>query len=284
MIDPPAWFNCATDNDTGGGGQCFSGQSQIDVKGKGPTAMDALQIGDYVRVEDGSFEPVYSFGHYDPTQKVGYLQVKTTSMKDPLEISPEHLIFVHESTKTQLVAAEKLKIGDSLVTNEGPSIISSIQSIQRQGVYSPLTASGKIMVNGVMASTYVTRSWLMNSAFVTEDALHWLQHGAALPYRAYCWSIGGCEQENYDKATGFSPWVQFWFEWEQWQLELHWIGQLSFLSVLSVPAFFTMLVGKLIASPKEVAVHFVAALVGFVLWKKKIGAEGKSNQLKSKIC
>jgi hypothetical protein len=48
-------------------GVCFSGSSTVQVHKKGQVALSPVQIGDLVHVGNGKYEPVYSFGHYDPT-------------------------------------------------------------------------------------------------------------------------------------------------------------------------------------------------------------------------
>jgi hypothetical protein len=45
-------------------GFCFPGRMKVDEKTKGLISMTDLQIGDHVKVGDGKFDLVYSFGHY----------------------------------------------------------------------------------------------------------------------------------------------------------------------------------------------------------------------------
>ena len=64
--------------------------------------MDQLKIGDLVLSGDGSFSKVYSFAHKQPNTKMQYLHVLTASMdkNQPLEISAEHLIYVHKEASS----------------------------------------------------------------------------------------------------------------------------------------------------------------------------------------
>jgi hypothetical protein len=242
----------------------------VEVKDKRVMRMDALSIGDEVLTADGTYSKVYSFGHYAPTTKTNYLQILTENMdkNHPLEISHKHLIYVYDKShkKAQVLPAENLVVGDYLVTVHGCSQITSIGVVQRQGAYAPLTATGDIVVNGVVASNYVSREWLPN--LVSGKMLHLLQHGAALPYRIFC-SLVGCENETYDETTGFSPWVSFWFSVEQWQLHLNGTLQAVFLSFLVVPAMCFVVMGKLLSAPSSAVIELVAALIGFLVWKKQ---------------
>jgi len=136
--------------------------------------MDQLQIGDEVLTADGSYSKVYSFGHFSPKTKTSFLQIRTDSMDYPLEISLEHLIYVQDkATKTtRLVSAGELKVGDNLVSELGlSSEILSIHSVQREGAYSPLTASGQLAVKGVLASSYVSRVWLKDWPITTPFSM-----------------------------------------------------------------------------------------------------------------
>jgi hypothetical protein len=242
----------------------------VEVKNKGVTRMDALSIGDEVLVADGTYSKVYSFGHYAQTTKTNFLQIRTVSMGENhlLEISLEHLIYVHDDStkKTPILPAKDLAVGDYLVTKSGWSPITTIRTVQRHGAFAPLTGTGDIVVNGVVASNYVYRDWLQN--MVSGEMLHLLQHGAALPYRIFCCLVG-CENETYDESTGFSPWVSFWFGIEQWQLRLNGILQAVFLLFLVVPSMCVMFMGKLLSTPWNTIIQFVAALVGVLVWNKK---------------
>jgi len=254
---------------------CFSGNSLVDIQGLGVKRMDQVRIGNAVLQADGTYSKVYSFGHYHPTIKTNYLQVLTASMDKnfPLEISADHLIYTQDGdTKAKiLVPASDLNVEDYLVTQQGPSKIVSLSIVQREGAYAPLTTTGNLMVNGVVASNYVSREWLKSR--VSGDTLHSLQHGSIIPYRLFCYWFG-CDQESYDETTGFSPWVLAWFRLEQWQLHLRPVAQISFLTLLSVPAILASLLGKLLALQiYSVALHLVAAFAGYLVWKKTVKKE-----------
>merc|ERR1711937_1070061 len=121
---------------------CFSGKNTVEVMGQGMVPMDTLKIGDSVRVMGGSFAKVYSFGHYNNSQKSNYLQIQTTE-GNTLEITPKHMVFIHSEGSTKSVPAASIKIGDILATNEDTTAkVSKIGSVQRKGAYAPFTTSG----------------------------------------------------------------------------------------------------------------------------------------------
>lgn len=110
----------------------------------------------------------------------------------PLEISNEHMIFVkgHRSP----IRADKLKVDDVLYGSDPKDeyVVSRLERISRKGVYLPLTAEGTIVVNDVLASTYV--SFLENNAanrwltsMVSEQAIF----GALVsPFSLVCGTMG----------------------------------------------------------------------------------------------
>ena len=251
---------------------CFSERSEILVDGKGLMRMDALQIGDSVQIADGTFSKVYSFGHKASTQRTKYLQVFSASMDKgrPLEISPEHLIYTRDTSKKtwKLVPAGDLNAGDSLLSaNERPSTILWIREIERNGAYAPLTLSGNLLVNGVLTSSYVSRNWLKDH--VSGLTLHKFQHGGMLPVRLFC-SLVSCQEETYHESTGFSAWVQFWYEIEQWMLTLPLAWQVCLWPLLLVPATLIALWGQVSVQPiSSLVTNAVAVIMGYFLWKRQ---------------
>lgn len=255
---------------------CFSGETEVDVLGQGVTRMDALKIGDQVQSGDGSYSKLFSFGHRALETETKYLQIHASSMKKPLEISGEHLII----SNAKLVPASQVKVGDFLshVDDEGETSVVKVVSTRkviRRGAYAPLTGSGDIVVNGVVASNYVSRDWV--SEIVPGGMLHLLQHGAVLPYRLYC-EVVGCENETYNETKGFNPWVSFWFGLEQWQLKLCPSLQFAFLWIVIAPvALLAVCVGKLLMG--MTLANLIAALAGWYVWNHH--SRKKSKKLKN---
>ena len=247
---------------------CFSEHSDVMVEGKGMTRMDALKIGDSVQTADGTFSKVYSFGHKASSQRTQYLQVYAASMdRDrPLEISAAHLIYTQDASKEwRLIPAGDLRKGDTLLTADGsPSAVLWIHEVERTGAYAPLTVSGNLLVNGVLASSYVSRNWLKGR--VSGLTLHKFQHGAMLPVRFFC-SLVGCQAESYSDWTGYSEWVQFWYKIEQWMLTLPLAWRTGFLLLLLSPAAFITLLGTIsIQSMSSLVTQAVAVMLGYYFW------------------
>ena len=192
---------------------CFSGTNTVQVKGRGDTAMADLDIGDLVEAAPGNYEPVYSFTKRN-TQDVGtYVQVDAPLLTAPLELSENHLVYVLKDKQQTAVQASQLSIGDLLVTTDGPSSISDISSVTRQGFYAPMTKSGTIVVNGAQASVYATLPHGPLSS--SSDWLHWIAHA---PQRLAC-NSGFCQNEKYN-AEGMPSMVVWSFQVYQWIVAL----------------------------------------------------------------
>merc|ERR1711935_742213 len=86
-----------------------------------------------------------------------------------LEVTPDHLVYSRESG---YVFAGKLKVGDRMVLDgSGEAQISGIGKVAKQGLWSPLTDSGTLLVNGLFVTSYATIEWF--------DTIEWF----FLPYK-----------------------------------------------------------------------------------------------------
>lgn len=108
--------------------------------------MKDVQIGDHIRTSATEYQPVYSFAHYHPTRKGKFLVVQTSNHnitnQYPLEISGEHLLYL--LGKRTPVRAKTVHVGDKLEP-AGATIV-SISSVEKDGLYAPLTPDGSFLV------------------------------------------------------------------------------------------------------------------------------------------
>jgi hypothetical protein len=164
---------------------CFAGHDMVDVLGQGPTKMKNLNVGDSVLTSEG-YENVYSFAHkMDNGKATNFLKIEHQAGK-ALEVTEEHLVFVHGKN---YVAAKDVQVGDVLKGVDADSVVTGIKNVMRLGgIYAPLVNSGKLIVNGVEASSYV----YVDSKFVSD---HDMVHMSLSPFRMYC-NTFGCEAEE----------------------------------------------------------------------------------------
>lgn len=188
----------------GGGFGCFPSHASCEVKGKGMVLMRDLKIGDLVLAGSGDFEPVYSFGHRMQDAAHAYLRIKAARNKE-VEVSLEHLLFVKDRGP---IPASQVLVGDSLLDENGEALkVHSVTTSIGQGIFAPFTPSGRIVVDGVLVSSFVS---LDNSSILEVWGVgftyHWLAHIFESPHRLVCHHFGRCLNETYD-ANGVSRWV-----------------------------------------------------------------------------
>ncbi|CAB9515779.1 expressed unknown protein [Seminavis robusta] len=192
-------------------GICFSKLTTVAVSGKGSISISEVQVGDrVVTAQDSSgkelYETVFALGHYNPSESGDFLQFQvaeadgsTTSKKMmPLEVSASHLVLIHDG-KQHAVRADSVKVGDVLQGPQGHGDyrISKIHQVSRQGVFSPLTPSGKLVVNNGIAATGYVAAPGQNSAehlqskdgFLFPMSHYSYAHLFIAPFRLVCMGI-----------------------------------------------------------------------------------------------
>jgi len=193
LVQPP---NLQADDpqpkDESHGKNCFSSSNMVDVEGKGLVSIDSLQIGDYVRAGQNKYSRVYSFSHLDHNLEGDYLQIHAKGLDMPVEISPEHMVFVRGTA----IRASEVQVGDMF----GENTVVKIVPVKRRGAYAPVTESGGLVVSGVLASSYVA---LLDYSLVNQ---HIAAHAVMAPHRLVCsFRFELCENETY--TNGLSNWI-----------------------------------------------------------------------------
>ncbi|CAB9504139.1 Intercellular signal essential for a variety of patterning events during development (By similarity) [Seminavis robusta] len=227
-----------------GGGACFSGDMTVRVRDREwPVKMKDLQVGDWVLQTQQTthendeyeyeYQPIYAMAHVEEDAVMEYLEIETEHAPKPLVVSRDHLVFL-EGTKHP-VAAQNLAVGDSLFLMDTTTIhnnatttttttrITNIGTTYRRGKYAPLTPDGTIVVNGIVASTYV--------AILGKDMMELQQHYRIMswhtfihvlymaPIRMACVHHGRvCPDYLFarDPATGYAKFVAAGFQMAEW--------------------------------------------------------------------
>jgi ABC-type phosphate transport system substrate-binding protein len=216
----------------GGGGivVCFPGSATVEVQDKGMTKLSDLKIGDSVKVAENKFDRVYSFGHYDADVVVDQYLAIHAGLELPLEVSPNHLVFT--KTSPGAIAASKIQVGDELhlgSANSASATVTKIETVTRRGAYAPFTHAGTVVVNGVIASSYVS---LDDENAVLSGMAHWLAHLLVAPRRLMCQHVfKRCLNETYN-SEGIATWVAPFHKVSEWLVHQH----AAILIVSLVPA------------------------------------------------
>lgn len=133
---------------------CFPADATVELEGGAVKRMDALAIGDRVRVGSGAtdFSDVFMFTHKMEDAVNTFVQLKLAS-GDVLRLTPGHYMYANGA----MTAAKNVAVGDKIELGSGArTTVASVSSVTDTGLFNPQTLQGDIVVNGVRASTYTT--------------------------------------------------------------------------------------------------------------------------------
>ncbi len=149
---------------------CFAGHTTVRLSTGETKPMSQLQVGDRVLSlnSDGYLEysDVMMFMHRNPGLRSQFLRIHTASGNN-ITITPSHLILRWQKFSNMSpyeadpVYARDVRVNETLLIS-GHSAdkevytdrITKIETIYETGVYAPLTVTGTIVVNDVIASCY----------------------------------------------------------------------------------------------------------------------------------
>ena len=122
--------------------------------------MDEIQVGTLIH-DGSSYSRVVGFLHRSidiaPTQYLSF----NFDNDQQLEISPKHCIFLADGHD---VFAQDVQVGDVMASGQ---VVRSIQYTKHNSLIAPLTESGTVMVNGVLASCYADFPHAISHAVVS---------------------------------------------------------------------------------------------------------------------
>ncbi|CAB9504310.1 expressed unknown protein [Seminavis robusta] len=267
---------------------CFSEQATVHVEqpGQGQVQLSAkmtdLKIGDMILTAKNRFQPIYAFAHNDATTETEFLQIHTTSGKKPLEVTGQHLVYLQG--KDSPVTAKSIKVGDSLMEagqeQGGPAVVAKIETVQRHGIYAPLTQDGTLVVDGFASSCYISlqpngdpQTMELQGHSTSMMSHHCVAHMLMTLPRLVC--IGGinpkwCQTYNNDGVTVF---VQMAFDLSDWFHVQHWVVQM-FLFAVYLVVLCPLYAMELLFGAKLAAAVVVGGLVfvGSVVHGKNVPA------------
>ena len=156
---------------------CFSAESQVIDRQLGSIALKDLTVGSEVATRDG-WSTVTTFLHWHPDDEIDALTI--TFEHGALTLTPEHMVFVvAPNRQVRVIAAKEVKRHAlMLVQKEGKtfsSIVHSVQSVKMSGFYAPVTNSGTIVVDNIVASCYTQDGKIVVN--------HWIIHMIMAPLR-----------------------------------------------------------------------------------------------------
>ena len=119
--------------------------------------------------------PFLGWLHHNDNVTTVFLDI-TTETGSRVSLSPRHLIMVTDNANmpARMKFANTVSVGDYLLSGgSGLVRVSSVTSQVLTGVYAPLTSTGTLLVDDLLASCYA------------NIGSHHLAHVAALPFRLF---------------------------------------------------------------------------------------------------
>jgi len=241
---------------------CFSQNATAVVLGKGRVQMGNLAIGDSVLVAPGIYDYVYSIDHYSTDALVNYVVIHTANCKErALEVTARHMLYV--SGKEDPVPAGSVTTNDYVMTLDGPARVLNISLVTRKGLVNPLTSTGRIVVDGILASTYSSFSESDSYIKILSYRLfsvHYLIHLAAVPYHRFCTSCGASASRICNEHPGLAWASQFFLRFSSFLF-----GRCAMVRLIIISAYVS-----LFGSMNFVILHpwmFVAIMMSFLGYK-----------------
>ena len=154
-----------------GVGACFTGDMLVELADGSEKRMDALEKADWVKTVSSKgveFEPVSFWLHREPSAEFEFHRFTTDNGKE-IKLTAQHYIYKgdckHAGQKVdaafitnEAVFAEEVKEGDCLYTVEDKEVtevrVVKAELVTEVGIYAPMTANGRIVVNGIHASCH----------------------------------------------------------------------------------------------------------------------------------
>lgn len=172
---------------------CFPGTAEVRLQDGSSKAVSALQQGDMVEtfLEDGSvsYSPFVLDFHTANKVMAEFVEISTSTGK-PLRATPNHLVY---TASGNFVRAAEVKVGDELLAFEAGSKVGKaakvvdVRRVQDESIFSPLTDSGKLVVEGYAVSSYSLRSGemsAMRAALGQSVDVHAVSHAMEQPVLA----------------------------------------------------------------------------------------------------
>jgi 4-amino-4-deoxy-L-arabinose transferase-like glycosyltransferase len=130
-----------------------------------------------------------------------------------------------------------------------------IENVESKGAFAPFTPSGKLVVNGVLSSSFIAfeESPFVESFGRATISYQWLAHSFEFPHRlvcCYCYLLKMvCQTTETYSADGISHWVEYPFQWCLWLFQQGAQTRRILLACCVLVALFFSFIETLFSSP-----------------------------------
>lgn len=167
---PSPSMQTSSDTSSGFFEGCFAANARVALLNGSTKTMEELLIGDLVQVSPGLYSEVFVFTHRVSSGMSEFIYLYSNFSDAPLTITAGHFLPVNGD----MTEAKNARVGDTIELGKGGiAEITRLDFRKGRGMYSPQTLDGRIVVDGVVASTY-TRAIEMGAAHALLTPLRYL--------------------------------------------------------------------------------------------------------------
>ena len=153
---------------------CFPSKSLVQTLNRGTVRVSELKEGDYIKTlakGKSIFSKFVTYLHQEKEVQAEFIKIQTKNGKF-ITLTEKHLIarLNMAQNEAEFVFANRLKLGDFIISEHGNEEIVIIDMVEERGVNAPLTEAGTVLVDEILASCYAN----------VEQ--HYLAHWAFKPY------------------------------------------------------------------------------------------------------
>lgn len=162
-----------------------------------------------------------------------------SDVDDALELSRDHMLFAEKGGSIVSTPTSLINVGNKVIVgSNGDKLgeVLKVANVSQKGAYAPFTTSGKILVNNVLASRYVSfisdKDMLEIGGIKTPLTMQWIAHTFKAPHRLVCsLNFSYCKNEMYTDVI--SNWVVGPYGAGQWLLKQNMLIQVVSFSVFT---------------------------------------------------
>lgn len=182
------------------------------------------------------------------------------------------MVYLHG--KQNPVRADSLNVGDVLRGDHYTGLtVTKISKVKRREQYAPLTPHGTVMVDGIIASSYISLQQdarehieLGENGFTVRISQRGMVHMFLSPLRMYCMGLSSEFCQTYNEE-GLPPYVDFGLKLADWGNR-----QNVFIQLVGLLVFFLVLVPSVLiedlAGPELGPVMLVITIISLILYKR----------------
>ena len=150
---------------------CFAGSETLLMESGSTISIADVKVGDRVLAADAfgntAYSTVISLPHAKNNEAVLFSHITTSSGKD-IKMTPDHLILAGSCANREsfsLVKAVDVEVQSCVRTVDGVEQVISNEFVHSNGIYTVVTQSEFLVVNGIVASPFASNHAVANAFY-----------------------------------------------------------------------------------------------------------------------